>query len=387
MKKKAAFFHIGDQYIAFKVIAKLIDYDTLDLPKPNNESVSLGLSVSPEFACFPFKLFTGSYMQACEMGADLIIAQTSYTINACQYSDFAFTQKEILKKKGYSTDMVIVEKFTPQEILAKLKPYKNDLSLKQVTEMMISLAQKISLIDSLDEYYYKIFLGENKKSADKFKRKFLLLIDKTDSIIDLYKLKKNMEKEFNKFKKIDMNNFLKIAVIGDVYSINVEYMNNNLYERLSDIGVYTEKGHVFNDVLNLALKISNIESKHMKKAREYLKHNAGGLSLSTIASAIKYSEKGFDGIIHIYPFNCMPETVVRSILPKVSKDFNIPILYLPVDEQTGDAGFATRIDAFVDLLTMRKEKSPKLEKNIKNLDIFNVDIKKLINKVSKEKSD
>ena len=387
MKKKAVFFHIGDQYIAFKVIAKLIDYDTLELPKPNNESVSLGLSVSPEFACFPFKLFTGSYMQACEMNADLIIAQTSYTINACQYSDFAFTQKEILKKKGYKTDMVIVEKFSPQEILKKLKPYKKDLTIAQVTEMMILLAQKISLIDSLDEYYYKIFISENRKDADKFKRKFLGLIDNTDSIIDLYKLKNKMESEFDKFKKIDMDKVLKIAVIGDVYSINVEYMNNNLYERLSEVGVFTEKGHVFTDVLNLALKITNMDSEYTKKARKYLKHNVGGLSLTTISSAIEYAEKGFDGVIQIYPFNCMPETVVRSILPKVSKDFNIPILYLPIDEQTGDAGFATRIDAFVDLLKMRKEKAPKIEKNNGKFDIFNVDIKKLVKKVSKEKSD
>lgn len=357
--KKAAFFHIGDQYVSFKVIAKLIGYETLNLPKPNNESVSYGLSVSPEFACFPFKMFTGGYIQAAKLGADLIIAQTSYTINACQYSDFAFTQKKILKKKGYKTDMVIVEKFNPKEVLLKLKPYKEDLTLTQVTEMMILLAQKISLVDDLDRYYYQIYLSESKKNADAFKKKYLLEIDKTDSIINLYKLKKSMEKSFADHKKVDMNKILKIAVIGDIYSINVDYMNNNLYERLAEIGVYAEKGHVFTDVVNLALKISNIESKHMNEAKKYLKHNAGGLSLSTIGSAIKYADKDFDGIIHIYPFNCMPETVVRSILPKVSKDYNIPILYLPIDEQTGDAGFATRIDAFVDLLKMRKEKKDK----------------------------
>lgn len=381
--KKAVFFHIGDQYVAFKVIAKLIGYDSLDLPKPNSESINYGLSVSPEFACFPFKMFTGSYIQAAEMKADLIIAQTSYSINACQYSDFAFTQKQILKKKGYKIDMVIVEKFNPKEILLKLKPYKKDLTLTQVTEMMILLSQKISLIDDLDRYYYQIYISESKKIADVFKKKFLLEIDNTDSIIELYKLKKKLVNEFDKYKKIDMNKIMKIAIIGDVYSINVDYMNNNLYDRLADIGVYAEKGHVFTDVVNLALNISNIDSKYMKKAREYMKHNAGGLSLNTIASAIKYADKGYDGVIQIYPFNCMPETVARSILPKVSKDLDLPILYLPIDEQTGDAGFATRIDAFIDLLTMRKEKKIKTEKKSTTFDIFNVDIEKIRKKLLK----
>jgi len=108
--------------------------------------------------------------------------------------------------------------------------------------------------------------------------------------------------------------------------------------------------------VNSAIKIPSIEKEYVKKSKKYLRHDIGGLATMTIAHAIKYAEEGYDGLIQIYPFTCMPETVVRSIIPKVGKDYNIPILYLPIDEQTGDAGFATRIDAFIDLLKMRKEK-------------------------------
>jgi predicted nucleotide-binding protein (sugar kinase/HSP70/actin superfamily) len=93
------------------------------------------------------------------------------------------------------------------------------------------------------------------------------------------------------------------------------------------------------------------------EVKKYLRHNVGAFSQDTIKSAIHYAEKGFDGIIHIYPFSCMPEITVRNILPKVASDFNIPILYLPIDEQTGDAGFTTRIEAFVDLINIRKSKN------------------------------
>jgi predicted nucleotide-binding protein (sugar kinase/HSP70/actin superfamily) len=53
-------------------------------------------------------------------------------------------------------------------------------------------------------------------------------------------------------------------------------------------------------------------------------------------------------------WGCMPEIVSKSILPTVSKNENIPILSLVVDELTGEDGYITRIEAFLDLLERRK---------------------------------
>lgn len=52
---------------------------------------------------------------------------------------------------------------------------------------------------------------------------------------------------------------------------------------------------------------------------------------------------------------CMPEIVSKAILPSISKDKNFPIMTLVVDEMTGEAGYLTRIEAFVDLLERRRE--------------------------------
>lgn len=363
-RKKIAFFHVGDHYTAFKSFAKLLDYDAIDLPKPNQESVSYGLTISPEFSCFPFKVLTGTYIQAVKMGANLIISNSGKSISACQYADFAYAQKLILKKNKFPIDMVIIEGLNPNQVLKKLEPYNKDITLKQVTETMILTTQKSSLIDSLDEYARNIYFTSGKKESEKFREKYLKIIDENESMISLYRIKGEMEDEFNKYPKIDYEKTLKVAVIGDIYSINIDYLNNKIFEKLADLKVYTEKGHVFSDIISKAFGFPRIEAEYIKKARKYLKHNVGGLSQETIATAIKYAEKNFDGIIHIYPFNCMPETVVRSILPQVSKDYKKPILYLPIDEQTGDAGFTTRIDAFIDLLKIRKEKEEK-DKNTK----------------------
>ena len=52
----------------------------------------------------------------------------------------------------------------------------------------------------------------------------------------------------------------------------------------------------------------------------------------------------------------MPEIVAQNILPKVSKNEDIPILSLVLDEQTGKAGYLTRIEAFIDLIKRKKMK-------------------------------
>ncbi len=56
-------------------------------------------------------------------------------------------------------------------------------------------------------------------------------------------------------------------------------------------------------------------------------------------------------------FACIPEIVAKSIVPKLSKDYGIPVLTLFIDEQTGSAGVQTRLEAFVDLMEQRRSRN------------------------------
>ena len=53
---------------------------------------------------------------------------------------------------------------------------------------------------------------------------------------------------------------------------------------------------------------------------------------------------------------CMPEIMSQNIFPKMREDCDVPILPLIMDEQTGKAGYITRLEAFVDLMRRRKRK-------------------------------
>ena len=68
-----------------------------------------------------------------------------------------------------------------------------------------------------------------------------------------------------------------------------------------------------------------------------------------------FAERGFDGVIQLAPFSCIPEIVAKGILPQVSHDQEIPVMTIFLDEMMGKAGMQTRLEAFVDLLLQRRE--------------------------------
>lgn len=64
-----------------------------------------------------------------------------------------------------------------------------------------------------------------------------------------------------------------------------------------------------------------------------------------------------DGVITITAFGCGPDSLMVERITRRAKQFNKPLLNLTIDEQTGEAGFVTRIEAFVDMLFRKKRAS------------------------------
>lgn len=126
------------------------------------------------------------------------------------------------------------------------------------------------------------------------------------------------------------------------------------------MGVEVQRQIMFGDWLEHVLKPSIFYHKEshrersVRYAEKYMKRAIGGECIETVGDTVYAAKNGVDGIIHISPFSCMPEIVAQNILPKVSKEEDIPVMSLVLDEQTGKAGYITRIEAFIDLV---KEKN------------------------------
>ena len=64
-----------------------------------------------------------------------------------------------------------------------------------------------------------------------------------------------------------------------------------------------------------------------------------------------------DGVITITAFGCGPDSLMIERITRKAKQFGKPLLNLTIDEQTGEAGFVTRLEAFVDMLFRKKRAS------------------------------
>ena len=150
---------------------------------------------------------------------------------------------------------------------------------------------------------------------------------------------------------------LRIGLVGDAYSITEPFLNMNLEQQLGYMGVEVERWFWLSKSLSFPI-LERVRHRSEIQAREeevgrYLGRDVGGFALPSLKEAVTFVQAGIDGLIHLAPFNCTPEIVAASALSRLARDHDVPLLSLSFDEQSGEAGLVTRLEAFVDLLERR----------------------------------
>lgn len=133
---------------------------------------------------------------------------------------------------------------------------------------------------------------------------------------------------------------LKVALIGHTYNINDAFINMELIKKINGAGV----GVITEEYVD-SMKIEEEVAKLFKTPFWVFARNYYGAAISM------FREQSIDGIIYLSSFCCGIDSVVVELIQNEIKDF--PFLVLKLDEHTGEAGFNTRIEAFLDMLKRR----------------------------------
>jgi len=133
-----------------------------------------------------------------------------------------------------------------------------------------------------------------------------------------------------------------------------------LRERLSamvrHIFIFPERALVYLRGLKRADADNSLLRRARKEAEHYLPHyDVGGHGKESIVWAIYYALAGFDGVVHVAPFPCAPESTVSAFLDQVSEDYGIPLIHLTFDAQFAEANLQTRVEALVNILRLRRK--------------------------------
>ena len=366
-KIKVAFPHMGTISIAWSAGLRKIGVEPYVPPYTSKKTLSYGTKNSPEAICLPYKLILGNFIEAIEGGADYVAMITSPGI--CRLGEYGNNINSTLNDLGYKANYIELSLYDGIKGLYKfLKEIsgKNDpvLIMRAINITM----RKIFVIDDLDKAlsYYRareIHIGD----ADKNYKKALSIIDKADSTKELGKAYHEALKIIEKTEIDENREVLYVDLTGEIFLVNDEFSNQNIERELGRMGVETRRSLTVGSFLKDAIIPKAFQNKetHLQRAermaKPYLMRDIGGDALECVSDVVFADYKGKDGIIHISPFTCMPEIMSQNIFPTMRMEHDIPILPLIMDEQTGRAGYITRLEAFVDL--MRRKKRAKANKN------------------------
>ncbi len=354
----------------YEKLMELLGHEVIPPHKPTQRTVDLGVLHSPEFICYPFKVMMGTYIEACEQGAELIVS--SGGSGPCRAGLYGEVHKKTLKQMGYDVDVVIFDSMFEDfsKFYHQILQIKNKTPLRKVAQYARLVYNMICQMDELEKELKVRRAYEINK--DEFNRCW-------DEIVKLYKgcynmkdLKAAHKKAWEMFDAVPMRKVApeertRIGIVGEIYVIMESSTNLDMEQRLNDMGVEVTNVQYISEWVQhniLPRKFNKSESwKMWDKAEQYKSCNCGGHDMENTGRIIDFAEKGYDGVIHLMPFGCLPELITRSMIPQLSEELNIPILSVSMDEQLGEANLQTRLEAFVDLCRSKKHESVHVPEN------------------------
>lgn len=361
-KIKVAFPHMGNIYIAWGSALRRMGVEPYIPPYSSKRTLSLGTKNSPESICLPYKLILGNFIEAIEGGADYVAMISSPGI--CRLGEYGCGIQNTLEDMGYHTNYIELQLYDGVKgmfrFLTQLTGVKNPIT---IVRAIVFCFRKVFAADRMENLlaYYRAREIKTGASERAFKEGMRLIYE-ADHYGDLKKAEKQAHALIKKVEIDENRDVLHVDLTGEIYLVQDPFSNQNIERELGKMGVQTRRTLTISSFLRDAIipKMFVKGETHLERAfrlaKPYLSRDIGGDSLECVSDIVYANEKGKDGIIHISPFTCMPEIMSQNFFPAMRENCDIPILPLIMDEQSGKAGYITRLEAFVDLMRRRKRK-------------------------------
>ena len=362
-KIKVAFPHMGTIYVAWSAALRKVGVEPFIPPYTSKRTLSLGTKNSPEAICLPYKLILGNFIEAIEGGVDYVAMIASP--GCCRLGEYGACINNALHDMGYQANYIELTLYDGikglYDFLAKVSGKKDYILF---TKAIILAIRKVFLLDDLQARLSycrarEVVYGSSEKAF----KKALKIVDEAMNTRQMNRAKRLAFAEMDKVELDKTREVLHVDITGEIYLVCDRFSNQDIVKELGKMGVETRKSLTVSGFLKDAIipKIFRKGETHLQRAnrlaKPYLMRDIGGDALECVSDVAYAEERGIDGIIHISPFTCMPEIMSQNIFPAMRENCDVPILPLIMDEQTGKAGYLTRLEAFVDLMRRRKRKN------------------------------
>lgn len=352
---------MGHVDIVIKAILEKLGQEVVVPPPTSRRTLTLGVRHSPEFACLPFKVNLGNFIEGLEKGADTLLMVGDSGKGSCRLGFYARIQEVILRELGYNFRMIILNSQTGNEFAENLADLGRGKSRREIISAFWLGWQKMRLCEAAEKRSHRIRPYEVERGeTGRVYQRVIKMISEAENLSQLRKVKIESQDLYKNIKRDGTRRPLRIAVTGEIYVVWESFVNLNIEAKLGEMGVEVIRCLWLSENIlhRVHLDFWNWRSKGraLKAAEPYLGYDVGAECNISVGNAVISRRRGYDGLVHLMPFTCMPEIVAQSILPKVSREHNMPVLTFILDEHTGEGGMVTRLEAFVDLLARKRDR-------------------------------
>lgn len=361
---KVGFQHMGNLCITLRALLEGLGCDVVLSPRPNKHTMTIGTRHAPEMVCLPFKVTLGDMFGCLENGADTL-AFIGGGDWSCRFGYYGRIQCSILAECGFQFREIFVGPRDIRSIVShilKLNHMSWTMTVKNALRGAAIAYHKSKLVELTETLARKTRpFVHRPRNVTRLEHGFLEEIDRTTTIRELTALQQRI---LHTFEGIELNpgqQVLRIMLVGESYCVVEPFVNFNIIEHLGCKQVYvdpflTAHRWLFSHFLRKEENKCLSRKRAKQLARPFWHYITGGEDQLSIGHAIYAAEHSYDGIIHLMPFGCMPETAALPVFESLSKHYNIPFLNFSLDEHSGPEGFYTRIEAFLDCLRLRRDK-------------------------------
>jgi len=276
-----------------------------------------GIKVAVDETCLPVKLFYGHVDNLREKNVDYLFIPRIVSV----------------EKKRYLCPKFLGLPNMVKNLMPDLPPiidFKKDLSKKS----------KDFYLDLYD--LGKKFTGNSFKIYMAYKKAMKELKNYRQHLLKGYTPAECLDQK-DKSHSSEKSN-INIAVLGHSYNLNDPYISMDIYGKLNKMGV---------NVVTSEMLPESVYHEGIKNLRKDIFWTFGK---EIMGSAYYLLDNDMvDGVVVVVSFGCGPDSLIGEIIERTYKrKREKPLLFLTLDEHTGEAGVLTRLEAFIDMVKFKK---------------------------------
>ena len=351
-KKSISFPRYAEYNCAFKyIVEQALGARFVMPPALTRRTMELGTRHSPDFVCTPFKTLLGSMIESLEAGADTLLM----THGLCRLGYYGELAEQILQDLGYQFDFINLSDYDMDKkkeyirIVRRINPKANPARF--LTEFMEGV-RMVEYVDDITAEYYKNCGFDATGGYKRAYQDFLTAMYTARGRSDVETGYRTAKQTLQSIPLDKPRHPLRVGIVGEFYTAMDAFSNLELEQKLADMRVEV---HRWMNVTNQFLRYGSGQKNLRVKIQDLCQYEMGPTSTANIWYAQECAERGFDGIVHVKSAGCTPEIDVMPVLQRISGERKIPVLYLTYDAQTSDVGLMTRLEAFYDMIDMRKK--------------------------------